>query len=254
MGKKTNMPEQVAIATTTFYNPDSEISNHRTALAKSTIKNAVGLGYEVIIVDGGSSNEFLKAIEKYGARIVQEKGSGMGRSRRQAIEMAQNTGRKIIAWTEPEKMHYISELEKTVVPLLEDRADLVVAKRNSLDSYPTSQRYAENFGNIVWRELTGKPLDMWFGPRTWKRSFSDYFLKYNGAYGDLWDSIFIPVMDLVFDKKRIKSIEVNYTHPRIQSEFEEGNSDFSAKRLDQLNNLIPALKTHWKKLNQNNQH
>ena len=251
MGEKTNTSEQVAIATTTFYNPDLEISRYRVALAKNTIKSAIDLGYSVVVVDAGSSDDFLGAIEGYGAKIVQEMGCGMGASRRQAIEEAQNTGKKIIAWTEPEKEDYIFGLEKTIRPILDGRADLVVPKRKSMQSYPLSQKYAECFGNTVWEELTETPLDMWFGPRTWKRELSDYFLDYIGEYGDLWDSIFIPVMNMVFDGKRIKGVEINYTHPKIQTEFEEGNPSFSIKRLDQLKNLIPALKTHWGKLNRN---
>ena len=163
--------------------------------------------------------------------------------------MAHNMGSPIVGWMEPEKEGYVSQIEKTVVPILNNEADLVVPKRKSLKSYPISQQYAEHFGNTIWKELTGVALDMWSGPRTWKRELSSYFLDYKGEYGDLWDSIFIPVMNVIYDGKGVLSVDINYTHPKEQTELEEGDSEFSIKRLNQLNNLIPALKTHWAKLN-----
>lgn len=242
------LSDKLAIATTTFYKPNSEIDGLRAEITKNTIRIATELGYEIVVVDGGSSDELLKEFEKLGARIYPQILSGMGKSRRQAIKEAHNLGREVVAWTEPEKESYIPEIIKTVIPIIQGSADLVVPKRKLLESYPIAQRYAEALGNAFWRELTGHDLDMWFGPRTWRRELSDYFLNYKGEYGDLWDSIFIPVMNAIFDGKKVISVEVKYTHPKEQTEIEEHDLGFYWKRIKQLENLLPSLETHWKKL------
>ncbi len=247
--KTRSISEKVAIATTTLYNPDLESDILRSEIAKSTVRRATNLGYEIIIVDSGSSDELLKDFERYGAKIFSQQKKGMGSGRRQAIKEALDTKKEVIVWTEPEKENYISEIVKTAKPIIEGYADLVVPKRKSLKSYPTAQQYAELLGNSFWKRLTGYDLDMWFGPRTWKKELSPYFLGYSGEYGDKWDSIFIPVIDAIFDEKKVISVEVKYTHPPKQTEIEEHDLNFYTKRIEQLSNLLNALETHWKKLN-----
>ncbi|MBL7100450.1 MAG: hypothetical protein ISS23_00680 [Nanoarchaeota archaeon] len=241
------LTDKIVIATTTWYNPDLEGDNLRAKITKNSIKRATDLEYQVMIVDGGSSDELLKYFETCGAKVFSQTNKGMGTGRRQVIKEAYNTNREIIAWTEPEKEDYIPEIIKTAVPIIEDIADLVVPKRKSLKSYPLEQQYAEKLGNLFWKELTGYDLDMWSGPRTWKREFSNYFLDYMGEYGDKWDSIFIPVIDVILDGKKVLSVEVNYTHPKEQAELEEHDLIFFMKRIEQLTELTKALETHWKK-------
>lgn len=60
----------------------------------------------------------------------------MGYGRRLALSEALKTDKKVIAWTEPEKVTYLPDLAKTILPILENSADLVIPKRKSLDSYP----------------------------------------------------------------------------------------------------------------------
>lgn len=238
--------EKIAIATTTFYKPNSEVDINREQIARKTLRKASDKGYSVFVVDGGSTEEFLKEIEKYNnIKIFPELERGMGKSRRQVMKEAYNSEKTFVTWTEPEKESYIDNIEMVGEYMQATNLDLVVPTRTSLDSYPTTQQYAEKFGNSVWKELTGTNLDMWGGMRMFKRDLTNYFLNYEGKYGDLWDSIFIPVMDAIKDGKKVGSFNINYVHPLFQTEFEEGNVELSIKRLKQLENLIPALKTHW---------
>ena len=68
--------------------------------------------------------------------------------RRQAIREAYNTGRDIIAWTEPEKVDYIPKIADTAFPIVNGSVDLVVPRRKSMQSYPTAQQYAEPLGKM----------------------------------------------------------------------------------------------------------
>ena len=242
--------ENIAIATTTFYKPEQKVGQLRMKLARESVREATDLGYKIVVVDGGSSDEFLREIERYGAVVEAEEKGTMGTGRRHAISRAAELG-KIVAWTEPEKNSYISQIKKTAIPVHEGRADLVVPTRPSLDSYPTSQQHAEKFGNQVWYELTGIRLDMWIGPRTWRSDLSHYFTQYDGikaGFGDKWEAIFLPVMKMHHDGKKVIAVDIDYTHPQEQTNLEEGNMEFTGKRLIQLNNLLPALETYWKSL------
>lgn len=144
---ENSFSDDVAIASTTCYMTRSESDVLRADLASKTILKAAEVGYKIIIVDGGSLDEFLRSFEDSGATILEQKGVGMGASRREAIQAAYDTSRKIIAWTEPEKHHYIQELKKTALPILEGWADIVIPDRGSLDTYPEFQKKAEEIGN-----------------------------------------------------------------------------------------------------------
>ncbi|MFH1972686.1 MAG: glycosyltransferase family A protein [archaeon] len=229
----------IVIATTTLYTNEDII---RIELAKQTIRQATEK-YPTIVIDGGSPDEFLREIERYGAIVQQEEETGIGNSRRQAIKLAHNLGTQIIAWTEPEKVDYIKNISKTAQPLLYE-SDIVIPRRKSLESYPVFQQLTEEIGNEVWEKLTNIDLDMWFGPRIWKRELTDYFLDYDG---NSWDSIFIPVMNAIIDKKYVSSVTIDYTHPNKQREIEEYNPKFYIKRAEQLKSLTDILKEHWNK-------
>ena len=246
MNEMNEITGKVAIATTTYYNPDSESDRIRAEIAKRTVRSAINLGYEVALVDAGSSDCLVREFERYGARLfLSSDGFTMGWDRRKSIQNASRLGRRIVAWTEPEKENYIPELWKTALPIIEEKADMVIPDRRPLDSYPIVQQYAENLGNLVWRELTGLDLDMWSGPRTWRNELSYLFLEYEGRYGDKWDSIFVPVIDAVLKGKKVIGVKVNYKHPKDQTQSEEGNIAFHMKRIEQLSSLTKALVEHW---------
>ncbi|MCK4553273.1 hypothetical protein KAT80_03645 [Candidatus Pacearchaeota archaeon] len=258
---------KIAIGTTTFYNKGMPNGELRAGLAEKVIKTAVDSGYKMIVVDGSPEEWFPRSIEGSGAIIHRETpGGGMGGSRRECIQYAHDLGTPVVAWMEPEKLDYVKEVIKTAIPILEGKADLVIPDARImalqgyyLPHYPTSQRNEELYGDDCWRELTSMDLDIWRGPKTWAREETPYFLKYDGknhflevneqrvSYGDKWDSIVIPVMQMALDGKRVIGVKVNYIHPKEQTEFEEGNFQVTLKRLDQLTNLVPAFTDYWNK-------
>lgn len=242
-----DIARNVAIATSTYYKFDNESDRVRSEIAKRTVRTAIDLGYEVAIVDAGSPCELLKEFEGYGARLSLSSDGTMGSDRRKAIKNASDIGRRIVAWTEPEKEYYIPELWKTALPIIEEKAEMVVPDRRPLDSYPIGQQHAENLGNLVWKDVTGLDLDVLCGPRTWVRELSTYFIEYKGMYGDKWDSIFIPVMDAVLDGRKVIGVKINYIHPSDQTQNEDGDVNFHIKRIHQLDSLTKAFVEHWHK-------
>ena len=250
MSEIDKVSEYISMVTTTFYNPDIESDRIRLGLADKTMMDARRRGMEVICVDGGSSDEFLKKLGSYGVRVFMQEKKGIGHGRRQAIREAVNLDKEIIAFTEPEKVEYIRYISKTAFPILEGQADIVVPSRNSLCSYPTFQKYAEILGNMFWNKLTGIKLDMWFGPKTWRKDLSRYFLGENSIEEDhQFDYINLtPIMDALYEGKRIVTLNIDYVHPTEQTLIEENDLVFYRKRIDQLSTLTKQLETHWKKL------
>ena len=239
--------EATAIATTTFYNPNSDVDKSRAEISRGVIRNMHDLGYNVVVVDGGSSDEFLDSIIPY-CQLFNENPRGMGNGRRQAVRECLETSARVIAWTEPEKDSYIPELHKTVIPILNGNAELVFPSRANLDNYPISQQYAEKFAIQTMKNLTGRGLDYWFGPKTWSRKVSTQFLDYQSKCGDKWDSILLPFLGMIKAGVKTMDVPVNYDHPTQQTIAEEGDVKMDLKRLEQLNNLIPAAIEYWNSL------
>ncbi|MEK6933397.1 MAG: glycosyltransferase [Nanoarchaeota archaeon] len=252
--KKTNeemenkKKEKVIIATSTLYRADNETDKIRAKLALEMIKKAKKEGYEIIVVDAGSPKKIRNEFEKAGAIVIPDRSETMGASRREAFREAFNRGAEIIIWMEPEKHDYIRNIEKSIKPIMENKAEMVIPNRKSFNSYPKAQQYIEPFANLFWKELTKADLDMWFGVRIFKRSLAHYFLEYRGEYGDKWDSLFIPIINALADGRKIESVKIDYVHDNRQTKNEEHSLDFYKKRIDQLNLLMITCENHWQRV------
>lgn len=234
------------IATATFYRDPDDI---RAALALETMKSARVYGYPVIVVDGGSPDFVVRAFANTGAQVFSQN-EGMGKDRRKALKEA--AGRAgpggCVVWLEPEKHPLVAELHKVVRVLQAGDADLIIPRRESLDSYPREQALAEMFGNLAVSYMLRRNLDHWFGPFAANHKALQHFLDYEGDYGDLWDSIHIPRLRVVAAGLRIADVLVHYEHPLSQTQQETGKHSFIVKRLAQLQNLIPSFHQEAAKL------
>lgn len=225
---------QVIIATATMY---SGPEDYRAQVALRTVQKAVQHGRRIIVVDN-SPQAVKNMLAWAGAMVFQDNGETIGQSRRQAIHMAMEKAsvkERFIALIEPEKDAVVQHLRGMT------RHDITVPRRASLSSYPELQQYAENFGNEAFRIRTGRALDMWFGPRVFRLSAAKFFLEYYGEHGDRWDSTFIPVVRAIANGADVGEYVVDFTYPVEQLATEENSFAMVRKRLDQLNNLIPAI-------------
>lgn len=233
---------KTVIATTTFYRDEEDV---RAKLALQFADEAEKAGYQLVVVDGGSPTSFVSELNFRGAMVMKSVTPGMGSDRRQAmakaITLAGDGG--VVIWSEPEKHTLVRELGHVASPVLLGRSDLVIPKRSyeGLLSYPPEQLLAERMGNLAFKYLTGKDLDIWFGVFAANKRALRYFLEYNGEHGDLWDSTILPRVQAIKEGIRVESVNVKYTHPVEQTEQETGDMGFFMKRIDQLRNLVPAL-------------
>lgn len=237
----------ITLVTSTKYDLLSDVSKTRAKLALRTITQAIDFGFEVIVVDSGSSKKFKSKLDATGALVEHKKNLSMGAARRAGFLLASKKRSEIVTWLEPEKTSFVSQILNTAKPILKGSADIVIPARKSLDSYPDFQHLEEYTGNMFWADLTGMKLDIWFGPKTIHRSSLKYFTRYKGKYGDKWESLVIPVIDAYFDGKRIASVTVNYTHSKQETNLEQGNIKSNVKRIEQLTLLTTSMYKHWKK-------
>lgn len=273
-------PKSVAIATTTFY-PDwsfsqrgGSVSNIRGTLAIEFAHEVVERGYQLIVVDGGSSDDFKSRLGDMGVSVQPERERGISASRRQSYREASNIpGVEIICTTEPEKVSFIRDcLTQSVVPIQSGSTDIVVPKRDkeALTTYPNYQVDFERTSNIHWNTLlrdrklldpTAEDIDICFGPKLFRndpiitelfmRRFSlqnvspalDQILNPESWHG----AVVFPVVAALHERKEVVSIEVPYRHPVEQTEVEGDNDELRRKRDVQYKNLI-ALTIQYTKL------
>ncbi|TAL57595.1 MAG: hypothetical protein EPN86_01745 [Nanoarchaeota archaeon] len=259
--KKLN--KDLVVATTTDYQAADEATKVRSALALSMLSKAIAQGYRVVAVDGGSEDGWLHEVRALGVDVIPEDSNRqgkhpMGKSRRQALEEAGNCqGAKIIAWIEPEKAGFLmngkrNPMEYAAFPVHSLECEVAIPRRlDNLASYPLQQALLEIGANLTYQEVLRDRLgedapyfDMQFGPRIISRDSLDTFLSYTGELRtphDKWESIFVPVWDLMLQGRKIFSVPVHYAHPPEQTQLEQADHNYATKRVDQLAALKDAL-------------
>lgn len=239
---------KIALVTSTLFRRVNSDERVRGDLALESAAEAKSLGITVFAVDGGSDSHYKRSMKEHGVLSFPQEGKTMGAARREAIRHAINAGFKVLAYTELEKVRLISEIPKFGKYIHEGMTSLVIPLRQDFSSYPELQRHAEILGNAFWHKLTGLKLDMWFGPKVFGPEVAEYFLSYQGEYGDNWDSIIIPVVRAMAAGERIASVPSSYVHPETQKNIEEGTLEFLKKRLTQLSTLTSAIEIEWRRL------
>lgn len=243
-----NLAEKTVIATTTMYPTTSAADTLRSRLALQTVEAARKKEYAVVVVDQKSPDAFRRAVEDLGARLIVQEQGAMQESRKAAIQAAYETERAYLCWTEPEKVGYVRFIERTLHPLEGNKADLVVPARSSLDDYPSLQKRTESLLNDFWESLTGLRLDITFGPRSWRRDVTQYFLQYGNAEDGPYGVTFVPLLQMVADRKRIVPVVVGYGHPAKQRQLEKNDLEFTVKRFMQLYTISSDLLRWHKRL------
>jgi hypothetical protein len=229
------------LVTSTFNKTADDV---RALLCYQTVKNARECGYDILVVDGSPCEEFRSELSHLGAMLVDEdtKGMTMGAARRQAVREGSSFAGPDGAWfwLEPEKCTIVELMKPAFDLVLEDKADLVLVRRESLESYPLFQQYSEAVGNIGWAMATGKAYDMFCGVRGGNAKVVPYFMKYDPKAAeakDQWDALHLPVMDIMVSDLRVEEVTVPYVHPQEQTKAESG-PDFLRKRAVQLSALV----------------
>ena len=279
-------PSRIALAITTYYpkwysgklRSLKHTDKIRGDLALEFCQKATSLGYHVVCSDAKGAKTFHnKRKQIQGLTLCQLKQHKRSPSKRHAYKIAaQIPGVKVIIGTEPEKVSLIDSVEEIAKPMLEDKADIVVMKRNDKlfrDSYPTYMYESETEGNKLYNEFLklykllpqkSPDLDMFFGPRAFrneKKILKLFMKKHEVKVGKLTlpkeyfdpeqlsNTSFFPIIEALKKKLRIESVEIPFKYPKLQKQNEsQGNLEFfeekrKAQRLSLILELVHFLGT-----------
>lgn len=267
-------PKSIGIATGTLY-PDwqpgkvvNSISQVRGNIAINFIKEVIDTGYQLVVVDGGSSDEFKLQLAELGVAVQSEQQKGMSPSRRQALrEISSLPGVEVVCWSEPEKVSFIHDcMLQSAIPILTGTADLVIAKRDKegLSTYPDYQIHFESKTNRAWNRIlrarhllpsNSDDFDFCFGPRLFKNtppirelfmkafSYSQRSLALDKVINpELWPDVsLLPIVSALYEGLRVVSVTVPYRHSREQTRTETIMDDHRQKADIQYKNAVISL-------------
>lgn len=272
---------KIGIASATFYpgwEPTVEGHNQDPAkqspaklrgdLALESARKATELGYQMVVVDGGSSAAFQEALRATGVTVEEERERGMSAGRRQAFKaVAAIPGVDVIAWVEPEKVSIVEAgLDDPAKAVLAGEADIVVPRRDAeaFATYPDYQAEYEQESNKAWNGILRRhglltedqpDIDAWIGPRIFPNTSEmlelftrRYRFKGETMRGlkqdspELWmNALFAPLVGALAAGKTVGVVDVPYRHPAQQTAQEiamEQSGGFADKRAFQQESLL----------------
>jgi hypothetical protein len=238
------------VVVTAIGRPDSV----RSRLHRRFVDGVRDAGYEMVAVFAPDCDtDTRKYFDSKGAHVYSQEGGTYGSAFRQAVREGHALGdAEVISYSEPEKVPYVKSIIQTARPVLCGNTSLVVPKRKSMESYPRAQRIAETECNAFFGRLTGRPLDVMFGPKTFSIAVVPHFLGYERKLHilnrDVHDAHLLPVMDVIREGLRVESIEVDYTHPAEQTAAEENDLHYDVMRYQRLVQHASDYEIYWRML------
>ncbi len=265
-------PQSVVIITPTFYKtwsmdertqPDADIERGDASI--STFRKATNAGYRTVVVDGGSSKEYLDELQKLGITVLPQKEKGIAAAKRQALEAAITLeGSKVILLTQPEKDDVIKDVPDLANPILNGQADIVIPTREPnlfKETFPSfqykSEVWANKWCNRIAHSVNMLPkdvnLDWFFGVKVLKNdpqivelfmrkySISDLVLAAKKSMDpERYSNVdFFPVLNALTSGKKVIGIEIPFHYPAGQKRIEEALIDqFMNKRIMQRQSLL----------------
>ncbi len=222
----------------------------RGDLALEFVRKAKEKGYQVVVSDGQGSKSFRRELSQIpNIHIIKRTSPKRSIGRIMTIKKAArlpDVG--VIATSEPEKISFVDKcIPQVVLPILEEKADIVIPKRNDAlfkKTYSDYQYESEIEGNELYNEELRshgfisrghEDFDVFFGPRVFvnKPSVVSLFTRrYTLQAGYLRlheyfdldqysNSLFFPVELALKKKLRVQSVEVPFQYPHLQKLNEE---------------------------------
>lgn len=266
---------QIVIATNTLYQDYHHLPNGqlrelqdtagiRGDLALDLTGKALSLGLHIVICEGGSSRDFLSALERYKSRgliVVTSNEKGRGPQRKTAFETAATLPKaQVIIYTQAEKKtipDYAADISR---PILEGKADIVVPSRNPElfeQYYPDYMRRSELRVNATYDRLmrqarimtTDQSFDWFFGPVAFKND-PEIVGLFTATYGlnnlirsrtkkvepdptKHSNGHYFPIIEALFRGKKVTSVEIPFEYPeeqRLNEMHPDNIDDFSNRR------------------------
>lgn len=117
---------------------------------------------EILVVDDGSTDKTYEIARQHGVEhFVRHTGNmGLGRSFHDGIEKALELGADIIVNTDGDNQYPQARIDELVRPILEGRADIVIADRqtHTIEHFSPLKRFLQRFGSYIVNKAAGTDL------------------------------------------------------------------------------------------------
>jgi hypothetical protein len=250
----------LTVVAPTFY---SNLDEARFVLGLEACREAARCCIHVILVDGSPIDEVRHRLIESGkaedgiewVKVVPQTSKGKkGAALREAIAAAELERQTleipeetfVIAFQELEKIDMLRHWKDLVDFMTKSNSDICVPYRSDESfktSYPIEQYHSEKFANFyldaLGSEVTFPSIDWTMGPLALRAKVSKYWLEFDG---ELWDAQLVPMVHAQrWHGAHVTSFDVEYKHPELQKQDEEGSPKWSEKRLWQLNVLFDKV-------------
>ena len=247
-----NSREIVCVTTFRQGDPENVIEKIRSEVFLDTAHRILDAGLSLVVVYIETQESVLRILQQFGAVLIKQQTSGMGKIRREAFSESQIhfPSARYFCWLEPEKPDLVRFIVPMANQMKQAQSDFGIFNRIDLASYPTEQAHYYLFCRAVATQLVGFDIDYAFGPMMMTPATISYFLEYSGdRYGDKWDSILVPRLRIIKGGIKFSVLLVSFQNDERMMRVESGNMAIVLKRLEQFNNVIPSLIAEWRLLN-----
>lgn len=270
--------KNIAFAAITFYpkwhkgevRSIADTDKIRGDLALEFIRKATDKKFRVVIVDGKSSKSFKTELKKFpNIRFTGRNGFKRSPAKRKAFKIASKLPDvKVIIATEAEKVSIIDSALNIAKPIIEDKADIVIPRRNEKlfkETFPDYMFESETEGNRLYiSQLENHGikvpdnLDLFFGPRAFANNPKVLNLFYKKSFPELTDeknlkqyfdpeeyanAQFFPVVYALKKGFKVADVEIPFKYPETQkaNETQGAREFFEEKRKAQKMGILLEL-------------
>jgi len=167
-----------------------------------------GKGVRIVVIDGGSTDGTVEKARQSEAQVLLQHGTGKGAAMKEA---ANAIGAEVYVFIDGDGTYSSAEMERLVVPILDDEADMVIGSRMHGHAESGAIGLLNRIGNRMFNLMTRRTLhvnlkDMLSGYRAIRgRAFKELVLFSDGF--EIESEITI---ESTVRRFRIKEVDVSY--------------------------------------------
>ncbi|CAA9892063.1 Glycosyl transferase [Candidatus Methylobacter favarea] len=117
---------------------------------------------ELLIIDDGSTDRTVEVAKELGVEhiIVNKQNLGLARTFRKGLDECLKLGADIIVNTDGDNQYYGGDISRLVIPILQDKADIVVGDRqtSTISHFSQFKKLLQKFGSATVRKLSGTDI------------------------------------------------------------------------------------------------
>jgi dolichol-phosphate mannosyltransferase len=119
-------------------------------LIQSINKIKIPQKISILVIDGGSNDQTIKICQDLNVNVIQQKGRGKGNAMKEAAEISKS---EIIVFIDGDDTYSASDLPKLLLPIIEDKADMVVGVRSKKIREKNSITTFNSLGNTLFNKF-----------------------------------------------------------------------------------------------------